>query len=75
MYLYIYFSAFIYIYSLHTFAMHCVALLLHMYLAITLHASAYAFSAALHCMPLHMHFPMHCIAYVLLNALHALEYY
>jgi len=71
------FFAFMYIYSLYTFAMHCIALLLHMYFAIhyiacpcictflciVLHASAYALSYALHCIPLHMHFPLHCIAF------------
>jgi len=68
---------FIYIYSLYTFAMHCIA-------------PAYVSYYALHCMPLHMHFPIHCIAcpcictflcitlhcptYVLLHALHAPAY-
>ena len=78
-YLFIYvfmylFFAFIYIYSLYTFAMYCIALLQHMYLAmhyiaccicifpcIALHAPAYALSSALHCILLHMYFYMHCM--------------
>ena len=42
-------------------ALHCACICT--LLCITLHAPAYAFSPALHCMPLYMHFSMHWITY------------
>ena len=92
LYLCIYFSLsciFIVYILLLCIALHCSCICTLLY--ITLHAPAYALSYVLYCMPLHMHFPMHCIAslcictflcialhspaYAPLHALHAPAYY
>jgi len=64
MYLHVYFSllfTFIVYILLLCIALHylCICTLL----CITWHPSPNAFSLALHCIPLHMHFLMHCIAF------------